>query len=537
MNLFDCFSDPENDWIKFYVTGNSNSAVVPNLWEGLELGSVDQYAIQFGSVGETDITIQAKEMSTHATVEDTFKVTVLPRPTLSISKEASKSTVSAGERVTYTIQISNTGVSTATSGLISDTLPAGLSFVNNSISVSGVTSGTVGTQPPYLASGVTISPSHSIEISYVATVDQSVWGNQLITNTAQITSTETLTASRASHMIQVISPTLSIADATAQETDSTLSFIATLSRGSATDVTVEYETVPDVATTDDYTATTGSLLIPAYALTGTISVPIKNDLLTEADEAFTLRLSNAQNATLMTQQATGTIMDNDDDSDSDGIGAEIEDGVNESGDGNGDGVPDSQQLHVTSLKSSTGDYVTFATQEGKQLANMSSSMPTEEQALDGVDFPLGLFDFAVTGVETGAAFSVTLTLHNNEISPNSYWKYGPTPDNPSDHWYNFTFDAQTGTGAIVNGNTITLHFVDGLRGDDDLQANGQIADPGGPAIYQPPTALELTRFDSQQTDQWPKWLLMMMIGAAAIIWWRYPTVDAHQSPKGFVTRL
>jgi len=61
-----------------------------------------------------------------------------------------------------------------------------------------------------------------------------------------------------------------------------------------------------VATTDDYTATTGSLIIPANSLTGTISVPIKNDQLTETDEAFTLRLSNAQNATL----ATGTIIDN-----------------------------------------------------------------------------------------------------------------------------------------------------------------------------------------------------------------------------------
>ena len=29
---------------------------------------------------------------------------------------------------------------------------------------------------------------------------------------------------------------------------------------------------------------------------------------------------------------------------------------------------------------------------------------------------------------------------------------------------------------------IILHFVDGQRGDDDLTANGQIVDPGGPAL-------------------------------------------------------
>jgi len=520
MNPFDCFSDPEGDDMMFYVAGNSNGQVVPNLSEGQELGNVDQFAIQFGSAGETNITLQAKETWSHATVEDTFKVTVLARPTLSISKSASNRTVSAGERVTYTIQITNTDVTTATNGLISDTLPVGLSFVNNSIAVSGITTGSTGTEPPYLASGVTISPNQSIEVSYAVTVDQSVWGNQLIANSAQITSTETLTPSRASQMIQVISPTLSIADATAQETDNTLTFIATLSRGSATDVTVEYETVPDVATTDDYTATTGSLLIPAYALTGTITVPLINDELTEGAESFTLRLSNSVNGTLLTQSATGTIIDNDTDADSDGVFDRIEDGVNENGDGNGDGVPDSQQTHVCSFKSITGEYVTFATQEGKQLTEISTSTPNAEQAVDGVDFPFGLFDFTVTGIETGDSFTVTLTLHTDEITPNSYFLYGPTADNPTDQWYNFTFDAQTGTGAVVNGNTITLHFVDGTRDDADLQVNRQTADPGGPAIYQPPTALELSDLDTHRAVEWPKWLLVGMIMIAGVVVWR-----------------
>ena len=41
-----------------------------------------------------------------------------------------------------------------------------------------------------------------------------------------------------------------------------------------------------------------------------------------------------------------------------------------------------------------------------------------------------------------------------------------TPDNITPHWYEFMYDNQT--GAIINGNTITLHFVDGLRGDDSI---------------------------------------------------------------------
>jgi hypothetical protein len=43
-------------------------------------------------------------------------------------------------------------------------------------------------------------------------------------------------------------------------------------------------------------------------------------------------------------------------------------------------------------------------------------------------------------------------------------------------------DTQTQTGAEFNGNIITLHFVDGQLGDDDLTANGTILDVGGPGV-------------------------------------------------------
>jgi hypothetical protein len=67
-----------------------------------------------------------------------------------------------------------------------------------------------------------------------------------------------------------------------------------------------------------------------------------------------------------------------------------------------------------------------------------------------------------------------------ETTINTYWKYGPTPDNPTPHWYEFLFDGTT--GAEIDGHVITLHFVDGLRGDHDLAANGTIVDPGAPAF-------------------------------------------------------
>lgn len=63
-------------------------------------------------------------------------------------------------------------------------------------------------------------------------------------------------------------------------------------------------------------------------------------------------------------------------------------------------------------------------------------------------------------------------------TPYTYYKYGPP--NPGDPvaWYEFTDDGQT--GATINGNVVTLKFVDGVRGDDTGE-DGSIVDQGGPA--------------------------------------------------------
>ena len=88
-----------------------------------------------------------------------------------------------------------------------------------------------------------------------------------------------------------------------------------------------------------------------------------------------------------------------------------------------------------------------------------------------VRFPLGTFSFELHGIGSGAAVALTLTV-NSPMPVDKYYLYGPTPDNTTPHWYDFSFDWQTGTGAVVEGNQITLYFVDGLRGDHDLTANG-----------------------------------------------------------------
>jgi hypothetical protein len=174
------------------------------------------------------------------------------------------------------------------------------------------------------------------------------------------------------------------------------------------------------------------------------------------------------------------------DADSDGVDSVVEDGAPNSGDGNDDGTPDSEQLNVASLPNTNGDYVTLAAPEGTVLVGVGAlDNPSPADTPPGAEFPAGFLSFVIHGVKQGGDVAVQIILHvPPETAVNSYWKYGPTPDDPTPHWYEFMFDGTT--GAEIAGNVITLHFVDGARGDADLTANGVIGDPGAPAVYTAP---------------------------------------------------
>jgi hypothetical protein len=151
-------------------------------------------------------------------------------------------------------------------------------------------------------------------------------------------------------------------------------------------------------------------------------------------------------------------------------------------DGNSDGTADRLQSNVASFPSyDKKDYITLAVPGAILLEDvLSKDNPSPTDAPADMDFNLGFFSFTINDVVAGGATTATLYLPVGE-TPTTYYKYGPTPDNPVDHWYEFMYDDATKTGAVINGNVITLHFVDGKRGDDDLTANGTIEDVGGPA--------------------------------------------------------
>jgi hypothetical protein len=90
-----------------------------------------------------------------------------------------------------------------------------------------------------------------------------------------------------------------------------------------------------------------------------------------------------------------------------------------------------------------------------------------------------VFDYELTGCDVGSTVTVT-TEWPNLFGISSYLKFGPTPYSKGRSiWY-------APRNLSINGNRISYTITDGQLGDDDLQANGVIKDPGGPVIQSGP---------------------------------------------------
>jgi len=174
------------------------------------------------------------------------------------------------------------------------------------------------------------------------------------------------------------------------------------------------------------------------------------------------------------------------DDDADGVSDPIEDGAPNGGDGNADGIRDALQPNVSSLPNAVdGQYVTLVSPAGTTLADVRAVAVPAEGPPAGAAFPVGFFEFTVKGLVPGGGTVVTLVLPAGTVA-NTYYKYGPVPADVTAHWYAFPFDGTT--GAQLPAGQALLYLVDGQRGDDDLAANGEIRDLGGPALVNgPPT--------------------------------------------------
>ncbi len=170
------------------------------------------------------------------------------------------------------------------------------------------------------------------------------------------------------------------------------------------------------------------------------------------------------------------------DSDGDGISDLVENAGPDSGDGNSDGIPDADQANVATFKTIYGDDVTLISEPETRLDNVMAMVPAAGAAW--MDFPLGAFGFTITGLTPGAGTVLTAVFHTPSPEVESYYNYGPTADDPEDHWYVFvkydSFPTNTWMDQAIGRIVVTLPFVDGERGDNDLAADGSIVGAGAP---------------------------------------------------------
>ncbi|MCH6256314.1 right-handed parallel beta-helix repeat-containing protein [Puniceicoccaceae bacterium K14] len=141
------------------------------------------------------------------------------------------------------------------------------------------------------------------------------------------------------------------------------------------------------------------------------------------------------------------------------------------GDGNGDGILDSEQDWVTSFPTYTGDFLTIVTDSlSANLVDVSPYGP-DWIAFSNITAPLGMIDFGIANFPGNTTVIDILLPINSTLT--EIWYFGATLSDPEAHWYEFSYDGST--GAEILDDRIRLHFVDGQRGDTDLQVNGTIS--------------------------------------------------------------
>jgi beta-glucanase (GH16 family) len=113
----------------------------------------------------------------------------------------------------------------------------------------------------------------------------------------------------------VLPPSMIISSISPFEGDaptSTVTFKVNLSRAFEQDVTVDFATSDGTAgAPSDYIAKTGTLTIPAKSTEASLNITVVGDTLKEADETFSVTLSNPKNATIATGVGTATIRNDD----------------------------------------------------------------------------------------------------------------------------------------------------------------------------------------------------------------------------------
>jgi hypothetical protein len=193
------------------------------------------------------------------------------------------------------------------------------------------------------------------------------------------------------------------------------------------------------------------------------------------------------------------------DSDGDGSSDLVESSVPDAygggtGDGNGDGVPDEGQSHVTSLQSADGTCWITIVNDALLPQSAVRACPIPADAPPYVRFPFCCFEFTITGLPAGGTINITF-FFPFDPSINGYWKR----DN-SGRWQNIA----TAIGHVGVVKTWVKFPLTDNSGFDENPAKTTIEDIGGPGVD-----MRMTEPIPTMTE-WGVVILALLIAGSAV---------------------
>jgi uncharacterized repeat protein (TIGR01451 family) len=257
----------------------------------------------------TNVALRADDGQHHHGISNPFDLVFLND--LAITLVDSPHPVSVGANLTYTLVVTNTGPTAATGVMVTNLLPANITFVSATASQGtctrsgGLVTGNLGVVPGGTSAVITIvviPPTVGVTLTNVATVTRGEIDGYLGNNTAAATTL-------------VTTPTISIADASCLEGNAgttNMIFQVTLAVPDGQTITANYATTDGTALAGaDYLSTSGLVTFPPGTTNQNIAVAVIGNTMVQPNKTFLVTLSNPINGTLSRNQAVGTIINDD----------------------------------------------------------------------------------------------------------------------------------------------------------------------------------------------------------------------------------
>jgi uncharacterized repeat protein (TIGR01451 family) len=242
--------------------------------------------------------------------------TTVQAPAITIAKTDGLEDVWAGNPLTYTLRITNSGSITATGVVITDQLPSEVSV----ISAEPMTTTQSGQTLSWNLPDIPPQGGHQV-MTIPVTVSPTVQDGTVLTNTmiaeyeseiGHVFATQTATDTTTARVPSFVSFTS--ASQSADESVGTMTVTLQLDHASIVDISIPF-TLGGTATEGagkDYTITASPVVIPAGSLTTTLTINVNDDLLYEDDETVVITMGTPTNAAKGSPDVhTATILDND----------------------------------------------------------------------------------------------------------------------------------------------------------------------------------------------------------------------------------